>query len=129
MKLPPLKRRAHNFLPTASALQNGTVHQRYCSKDIFEAYPPNHFDGKRASRYMNDHLAARYVWHRALAEPAGWGTGGTIVRIEAAHGVMQDAENMRRARFPGMAEEMDHGAKRTGRYDDIKVRKSLSAYR
>ena len=43
---------------------------------------------------MNDHLAARYVWHRALAEQAGWGTGGTIVRIEAAHGVLQDAENM-----------------------------------
>ena len=57
-------------------------------------FPPGHFGGLPANRYMNDHLAARYVWHRALAEPAGWGTGGTIVRIEAANGVMEDAESM-----------------------------------
>jgi hypothetical protein len=42
-------------------------------------FPPNHFGGQSANKYMNDHLAARHTWHRALAEPDGWGTGGTIV--------------------------------------------------
>lgn len=57
-------------------------------------FPPKHFGGLSANKYINDYLAARYAWHRALAEPGGFGTGGTIVRIEAAHGVMADAENM-----------------------------------
>jgi hypothetical protein len=57
-------------------------------------FPPRHFGGQPPDKYINDYLATRHAWHRALAEPRGQGSGGTIVRIEAAHGVMSDAENM-----------------------------------
>lgn len=56
-------------------------------------YPPHYFGQQPAQEYFSAYLASRYQWHRALAEPEGIDTGGTAVRILAAHGVMEDAES------------------------------------
>lgn len=55
-------------------------------------FPKNHFHSESASEYFSKYISARYEWHRALAEPQGQGTGGTIVGTIAAGGVLNDAE-------------------------------------
>ena len=53
-------------------------------------YPPDHFGSGGAKKHFNDYVASRYLWHRSLHDPEGPGSGGTIVGVLAAGGVMED---------------------------------------
>ena len=55
-------------------------------------FPQNHFDDKPAPEYFSQFVSTRFSWHRALAEPDGIGTGGTIVGPFAAAAVLGDTE-------------------------------------
>jgi hypothetical protein len=55
-------------------------------------FPKDHFDGKLASEYFSSYISNCAKRHRALAEPEGAGTGGTIVRIITADSVLEDAK-------------------------------------
>lgn len=57
-------------------------------------YPADHFDGQEPRDFFDAHLRKRGEWHHLIAEPGGAGTGGTIVRIIAASGMLQEAERM-----------------------------------
>jgi hypothetical protein len=59
---------------------------------LSEFFPINHFGGKPANKFIEEYLENRYVWQRALAEPYGAGTGGTIVGPITTMGVIQDME-------------------------------------
>jgi hypothetical protein len=68
--------------------------------DIFERvlnhlaawYPPKHFNGQDAASYFSDFIATRYRWHRAIHEPRGPGSGGTIVGVLSGGGALIDVE-------------------------------------
>ena len=81
-------------------------------------YPPDHFGPDGARKYFNDYVASRYLWHRSLHDREDPGSGGTIVGVLAAGGVMED---MSRA-----VEEMV-GAVAVGEIDLIKWRKRWHA--
>jgi hypothetical protein len=55
-------------------------------------FPEDHFDGRLAQEYFSRFVSDRFIWHRALAEPDGVGTGGTIVGPIAAGAVLSDVE-------------------------------------
>jgi len=55
-------------------------------------YPPTHFGDSSAEQYINDFLADRREFHRALAEPDGPGTGGTIVSLLVGGATLRDLE-------------------------------------
>lgn len=55
-------------------------------------FPEKHFNGKPAAEYFSEFVSMRFIWHRALAEPDGVGTGGTIVGPTAAISVLADVE-------------------------------------
>jgi hypothetical protein len=54
-------------------------------------YPPNHF-GKPATQYFSELLASRFEFRRALMEPEGPRTAGTMIRPMVAYGVLLDAQ-------------------------------------
>jgi hypothetical protein len=56
-------------------------------------YPPGTF-GDDPHRFFAESIANVFRWHRAIAEPLGPGTGGTIVGRWIGGGVMSDVENM-----------------------------------
>ena len=56
-------------------------------------YPPGTF-GDDAHRFFAETIANAFRWHRAIAEPYGAGTGGTIVGRWIGGGVMSDVEDM-----------------------------------
>lgn len=55
-------------------------------------FPENHFGGQPAPEYFSQYVATRFAWHRALAEPDGVGTGGTIVGPVASAAVLGDVQ-------------------------------------
>ncbi|MCK9381586.1 MAG: HNH endonuclease [Sulfuritalea sp.] len=55
-------------------------------------FPANHFGGKPAAEYFSQFVSTRFIWHRALAEAYGVGTGGTIVGPITASAVLSDVE-------------------------------------
>jgi hypothetical protein len=57
-------------------------------------FPERHFDEMPPDQYFSRFVSVRFLWHRALAEPDGIGTGGTIVGPTAAAGVLGDVEGM-----------------------------------
>ena len=48
--------------------------------------------GKGHNKYFSQFVATRFAWHRALAEPDGVGTGGTIVGPIASMAVLGDVQ-------------------------------------
>ena len=54
-------------------------------------YSPNRF-GKPAAQYFSEFLASRFEFRRALIEPEGEGTAGTMIRPMVAYGVLLDAQ-------------------------------------
>jgi hypothetical protein len=54
-------------------------------------YPPNHF-GKPSAQYFSEFLASRFQFRRALLEPNGPGTAGTMIRPMVAYGALLDAQ-------------------------------------
>lgn len=56
-------------------------------------FPSKHFDGKPAAEFFSKYVADRFTWHRALAEPYGEGTGGTIRGQIILGGVIDDLED------------------------------------
>jgi hypothetical protein len=69
--------------------------------DIFERvlvylaawYSPKHFDGQGAASYFSEYISSRYRWHRACQEPAGPGSGGTIVGVLVGGDVLDDVSS------------------------------------
>lgn len=57
-------------------------------------YAENPFGNQTPEEYFSDMVASKYQWHRAIAEPDGHGTGGTIVSLYVASGVKADVEKM-----------------------------------
>jgi len=55
-------------------------------------FTEKHFDNQPAHEYFSRYVSTRFGWHRALAEPDGIGTGGTIVGPSAAAAVLADVE-------------------------------------
>lgn len=55
-------------------------------------FPKDHFGGQAAPEYFSQYVATRFAWHRALAEPDGVGTGGTIVGPVASMAVLGDVQ-------------------------------------
>jgi hypothetical protein len=55
-------------------------------------YPPNHFSERGSTEYFSEFIASRYHWHRALHEPEGPGSGGTLAGVLAGGGAMTDIE-------------------------------------
>lgn len=53
-------------------------------------FPESHFDEKPADSYFSGFVSNRFIWHRALAEPYGLGTGGTMVGLLVAGAVLSD---------------------------------------
>ena len=53
-------------------------------------FPKNHFGGMSAQRYFSRYLSERVTWHVALNERGGPGTGGTILGVLVAGGVLHD---------------------------------------
>lgn len=59
---------------------------------LASGFPEGHFNGQPAQEYFSRFVSDRFIWHRALAEPDGVGTGGTIVGPIAAGAVLSDVE-------------------------------------
>jgi hypothetical protein len=55
-------------------------------------FPVNHFGERPFVEYFSDLVSSRFVWHWALAEPHGAGTGGTIAGPSTAAAVLDDTE-------------------------------------
>ena len=61
---------------------------------LAQYFSPLQFGGKSPQEFFSEAVAARFLWHRAHAEPNGPGTGGTIVNVICAGNVMSDVERM-----------------------------------
>jgi hypothetical protein len=73
------------------------------------AFPEGHFQNVSPEEYLHNYLQQRYGWHRAMAEPHGYGTGGTIVGILVSRGVLRDLERSvidTRNALKGLAEQV-----------------------
>ena len=55
-------------------------------------YPPNHFGNKGAAEYFSTYIDKRYELRRALMEPEGPRTGGTMM-MPCRHGVLLDVQD------------------------------------
>ena len=69
-------------------------------------YPPHHFGGHEPEIYVNSIVASRYTWHRALLEPNGYGTGGTIVRVLVPASIINDLQQMVRDMVRSLADHL-----------------------
>ena len=57
-------------------------------------YSPKQFGDQSPQEFFSEIIASRFRWHRAVVEPHGPATGGTIVRILCSSGVAADVEKM-----------------------------------
>lgn len=57
-------------------------------------YPPEHFDHESPRDFISGSIAERFRWHRAIAEPDGPGSGGTIQGTIILGAVVADVEAM-----------------------------------
>jgi len=57
-------------------------------------YSPKQFGNQTPQKYFSEIIASRFQWHRAIAEPDGPGTGGTIVNVTCGGSVIADVEKM-----------------------------------
>jgi hypothetical protein len=60
---------------------------------LCRSYPPNHFSETGIDDFIDSFVAFSYRRHRALEEPLGYGTGGTVVRVLVASAVMDDLDH------------------------------------
>lgn len=81
-----------NTLDMVRAAYNITEVVRQMWLQLTNAFPERHFSRAPAAEYLREFLETRYTWHRALAEPLGPGTGGTIAGILVARGALEDIE-------------------------------------
>jgi hypothetical protein len=78
------------------------VEANYAYKDALVAvliflsnsYSPDQFGGQTAEEFFSDVITTRYRWHRAVAEPQGGGTGGTIMNVLCTGAVLEDVIKM-----------------------------------
>ena len=61
---------------------------------LAEFYPRNHFAGKDAEKYIRQYIRDRFSFHWSKHEPAGPGSGGTIVGVLAGGDVISDLEGL-----------------------------------
>lgn len=56
-------------------------------------YPKWHFDRVNRQQYVRSFVADRFLYHRAIHQPEGEGSAGTIIGQLAAGGVVRDMES------------------------------------
>jgi hypothetical protein len=56
-------------------------------------FPPGHFGGHDPAAFINEYRGHRIAWHRALQEPDGPGTGGTMLRYTVPGAALSDLED------------------------------------
>ena len=61
---------------------------------LSDYYSTRHFSNQSPEEYFSEIISSRAGWHRTVAEPGGPGTGGTMISIIVAGGVMADVEEM-----------------------------------
>ena len=61
---------------------------------LSDYYSARHFSNKPPAEYFSEIISSRAEWHRTIAEPAGPGTGGTMISIIVAERVWADVEEM-----------------------------------
>jgi hypothetical protein len=61
---------------------------------LAEFYPVKHFGKDGAAAHIKSYIRERYKFHWAKHEPAGRGTGGTIVGVLTGGDVMQDVDRL-----------------------------------
>lgn len=61
---------------------------------LAEFYPRKHFDGTDARDYIESYTRTRFAFHWAKHEPAGPGSGGTIVGVLTGGDVIHDLETL-----------------------------------
>lgn len=86
-------------------------------------FPEGHFEGLTPEQYAQEYLEHRYRWHRAMAEPLGYGTSGTIVGILVSRGVLRDMERAlidTRNALKGLAEKVRDSDEWMKRWNDAK---------
>jgi len=57
-------------------------------------YSTRCFDGRTPQQFVSDSVSERYAWHRAISQPDGPGSGGSIVNITIGGRVRSDLEKM-----------------------------------
>ena len=55
-------------------------------------FPSKHFSDQASLEYFSQYVASRFHWYRALAEPYGAGTGGTIIGPATSIAVLSDVQ-------------------------------------
>lgn len=72
--------------------------------ELAKWYPPLHFEGRSAESYFEDYIKARRVFHRAIGEPDGEGSGGNDATLIAEGGTLHDIEEaiIETARFQAL---------------------------
>jgi hypothetical protein len=55
-------------------------------------FPPNHFSETGVEDFIDTFVSFSYRRHRALEEPLGYGTGGTMVRVLVASAAMKELD-------------------------------------
>lgn len=61
---------------------------------VAEFYPEKHWNGKTAEDYIRNYIQERFAFHWSKHEPAGSGTGGTIVGVLTGGDVINDMEEL-----------------------------------
>jgi hypothetical protein len=72
--------------------------------ELAKWYPPLHFEGRSAESYFEDYIKARRLFHRAIGEPDGQGSGGNDATLIAEGGTLNDIEEaiIETARFQAL---------------------------
>lgn len=67
---------------------------KYAWLRLAQFYPDNHWGQKTAEEYIGNYIQSRFSFHWSKHEPAGPGTGGTIVGILTGSDVIRDLESL-----------------------------------
>jgi hypothetical protein len=115
--LPHLRKAAHTAAKPRwdSGIHSEMVEACYDVIEVFERalshmasfYPRNHFGDGRPAAFFSALLTSRYSWYRAIYEPRGPGTGGSLVSEIVAGSVMGHAAVMITEMVEGLFYSLD----------------------
>jgi hypothetical protein len=70
-------------------------------------FPEKHFGNRPADQYFSEFVSQRFEWYRAVNEPGGVGTGGTIIGVMAGGSVRRDVEEAIEDTVRGLLSDVD----------------------
>ena len=73
-------------------------------------FPPNHFGGIPSEKYFSELISERFKYHRAISEPDGYGTGGTIAQANTANRVAYELKRLVIDLVHALQDIIDQGA-------------------